>query len=73
MNEWSDFAKILKFERRCQHMTQADLAEKMGVDASYISQIECCKREPSLFNFRKLLDALSVSADYLLARPMLKK
>lgn len=41
-------------------LTQAELAEAVGISKSHISRIESDDREPSLSVLRKLADALSV-------------
>ena len=47
-------------------MTQAELAEKAGMHVTIISHYETGRRTPSMVNLRILVDALGVSADYLL-------
>jgi transcriptional regulator with XRE-family HTH domain len=47
-------------------MTQGDLATRASLPVSAISHFEIGDRKPSLDNFRRLADALNVTADYLL-------
>ena len=47
-------------------MTQEQLAEKTGVNTTYISDIERGAKFPSLSLFIKIVDALCVSSDYIL-------
>ena len=49
-------------------MSQAELAERAGLQASAISHFENGRRSPSFDNLKKLADALSVSIDYMLGR-----
>lgn len=56
--------KIKKF-RLDQNMTQAQLAEKVGVVPSTITQYESGNREPKLSILKKIADALNVSIDEL--------
>jgi transcriptional regulator with XRE-family HTH domain len=51
-------------------MSQYQLARIAGLSESWISHFETGKRKPSVGNLIKLADALGVSADYLLGRPM---
>lgn len=62
----SDFASRVAQARVEAGLTQQELGDLIGVDPSYISQVECRHREPSLHNFRKLVKGLQVSADLLL-------
>ena len=47
-------------------MTQEFLAEKVGVNTTYISDIERGAKFPSLSLYIKIVDALGVSSDYIL-------
>jgi transcriptional regulator with XRE-family HTH domain len=49
-------------------MTQAQLAEKSGLQPSAISHFESARRSPSFDNLRILADTLSVTTDHLLGR-----
>lgn len=49
----------LKFYRQMKRYTQEELAEKLGVDAHYISDIECGRRNltvKTVFNISKALE-----------------
>ena len=52
--------------RKKQGLTQEQLAEKVDITLEYISQIERGLKIPSMQVFIKLVEALDVSADYLL-------
>ena len=52
--------------RKRLHLTQDNLAEKLDVSLTYISEIERGLKMPSIQLFIKLVEILDVSADYLL-------
>lgn len=56
----------IKEVRKQQGFTQEQLAEQVDITLEYISQIERGLKVPSLQVFIKLVEALDVSADYLL-------
>ena len=56
----------IKETRKKRHLTQEQLAEKVDVSLEYISEIERGLKMPSMPLFIKLVEALDVSADYLL-------
>lgn len=45
--------------------TQADLAEKLGMSRSYISMLECGKREPQREELEAIADIYNVDMNYL--------
>lgn len=47
-------------------MTQEQLAEKVDVNTTYISDIERGAKFPSLTLFIKIVDALGISSDFIL-------
>lgn len=47
-------------------LTQAELAERVGVNSSYISRIECGEKSMKLITLYNLANALNVSCDALL-------
>ena len=53
-------------ERKNKKLTQEQLAEKTGLSANYISNIENNYSIPSLETFIKICSALDVTADYIL-------
>ena len=63
-----DFSARLRHVRERKDLSQAELAEKAGLQPSAISHFETGRRAPSFANLRALADALSVSTDYLLSR-----
>lgn len=64
MNE--KFKKRLKEEIKLSGMTTTELAEKLGVTDSMITQYYTTDKNPRLEIFEKLCRILDVSADYLL-------
>jgi len=56
----------LKESRLISGITQEQLAEKVGVNTSYISDIERGAKFPSMSLFIKIVDVIGASADYIL-------
>ena len=63
-----DFPDRLKKIRKSKGLSQSGLAKKTGLMPAAVSHFETGERKPSLENLVKLVDALSVSSDYLLGR-----
>lgn len=53
----------LRLQKR---MSQADLAERIGMSATYISHIETAKKHASLESLVRTADVLGVTVDHLL-------
>lgn len=62
------FKDRLRETRESLGLSQAELAQKSGLQAAAVSHFETGKRSPSFANLLKLSDALNVSTDYLLGR-----
>jgi transcriptional regulator with XRE-family HTH domain len=62
----SQFSERLKAARVLRDITQKELSNTCGIDASQIANFELGNRNPSLNNLKKLCESLNVSADYLL-------
>lgn len=62
------FAARLLMARHHMKLSQEGLAERAGMKGAAISLFETGARRPSFDNLRKLADALSVTADFLLGR-----
>ena len=56
----------LREARNMAKLTQEQLAEKVGIGTTYISDIERGAKFPSLSLFIKIVDALCVSSDFIL-------
>ena len=52
--------------RQAKHMSQAELAEKLNVTPTYISNLEQGKNTMGILVFQKITETLGVSADWLL-------
>lgn len=55
--------KRIRLEKQ---MTQGDICRKLGVDRSYISNVESGNKNPTLSTITKLAKALGVTVDELL-------
>lgn len=53
-------------KRKKQKLSQAELAEKIGVSVQMISNLECGKKAIRPDNIVKVCEALNISTDYLL-------
>ena len=62
------FSARLRAARKKRKLSQGDLANRAGLQASAISHFETATRKPSFDNLRRLADALDVTTDYLLGR-----
>ena len=63
-----DFSLRLKQLRLDKHMTQAQVAERIGVTASMVSSYETDIRLPSFEVMVRIADLFGVTVDYLLCR-----
>ncbi|HHT80482.1 MAG: helix-turn-helix transcriptional regulator [Sphaerochaeta sp.] len=54
------FARNLKERRRKLALTQAQLAEKIGVSTSFVTEIETSRKAPSFATIEKISAALDV-------------
>ena len=64
MNEL--IADKIRFLREQDHMTQAELAKKLGISRSAVNAWEMSLSDPSISSMAGLCRAFRVSADYLL-------
>ena len=62
------FSERLRAARELRSLSQAELAEKAGLQPSAISHFEGENRSPSFDNLKRLADALDVTTDYLIGR-----
>lgn len=63
-----DFSLRLRQLRLDKHMTQAQVAERIGVTASMVSSYETDIRLPSFEVMVRIADLFGVTVDYLLCR-----
>lgn len=64
-NFLNKFGVKLKYLRLINNLTQEELAERLGVDAHYLSDIECGRRNITLKTVFKIAEALSVDVEKL--------
>ena len=55
--------QILEEARKKAHLTQSELAERIGANKSYISRIENGKTEPKVSTFYRIVNALGLSVE----------
>ena len=55
--------KIIEEARKNAKMTQAELAEKIGTNKSYISRVETGKTEPKVSTFYRIASALGLNIE----------
>lgn len=61
----STFADRLRQTRISQHLTQAEMAARLGIERSSYTYYETGKTQPNLKTLKKLKQILDVSIDYL--------
>lgn len=54
-------ARIIQNARRAAKLTQAELAEKIGISEKHLSKIETGKNYPALDTFLKILNTLNLT------------
>lgn len=57
--------QIIEEARKKAHMTQAELAEKIGTNKSYISRVETGKTEPKVSTFYRIASALGLTVELI--------
>lgn len=55
----------IKYFRKINNLSQKDFAEKMETAQQRVSEWECNKNEPSLYNVKKMLKIFGVSFEEL--------
>lgn len=63
-----EFGERLSAAREIRELSQAELAQRSGLQTAAIGHFERNRRKPSFANVRALANALNVSSDYLLGR-----
>lgn len=64
--EKTALGKQIRQARTAKGLTQQALAEQAGIGVMYLGEIERGIKMPSLNSFIKIIEALEVSADYIL-------
>ena len=57
----------VKFYRKIANLTQAEVAEKLGISVSYISQIECGHTDVSLKRLDEIANTINTNIELLLS------
>lgn len=57
--------QIIEQARKDARMTQAELAEKIGTNKSYISRVETGRTEPKVSTFYRIASALNLRVELL--------
>lgn len=61
-------SKVIYQERKKQKLTQTELADKSGINRTYVSDIERGKVNPTLMVLLQIAEALSLSLSVLLLK-----
>lgn len=61
-----EIGERVRSARMAKHMSQAELAEKLYVTPTYISNLEQGKNTMSILVFQRITETLGVSSDWLL-------
>ena len=61
-----EFGRRMKQARKAKRMTSDVLARRLGLNPSYIRQIECGRKTPSLDAMIAICNEIDVSPNYLL-------
>lgn len=61
------FGRVIRELRNSANLSQEKLAERSQLDRSYISQIECGHRQPTLITIFQLAKSLNISPAQLMA------
>ena len=64
----ASFKEMLKYLRVRDNLSQAELADKLGVAKSTISMYEVGKREPDFETLEAIADFFNVDMNFLLGR-----
>ncbi|MDR1005118.1 MAG: helix-turn-helix domain-containing protein [Prevotellaceae bacterium] len=56
--------QIIEDARKKAHITQAELARRIGSDRAYISRVESGKTEPKVSTFYRIMNAIGCRIEY---------
>ena len=60
------FGKTMRFYRLMREMSVKQLAQKIGMDRSYLSEIEAGKHNPTIANFKRIADGVQISMSHMI-------
>lgn len=60
-----EWGKKMKEARKAQHMTQQQLADKIGVNRSTIANYEMMRRKPTFIELKEIAKVLRLDVNYL--------
>ena len=60
------FGKALKLVRKREHLSQEDLAHRVGLDRATPSLLECGRRSPTAYNLVRIARVLGIDPPLLL-------
>ena len=64
-----NFKDMLKYLRSREKMSQAELADKLGISKSTVGMYELGKREPDFETLENIADLFNVDMNFLLGKP----
>ncbi|MDR1098184.1 MAG: helix-turn-helix domain-containing protein [Tannerella sp.] len=56
--------QIIEDARKKTHITQAELARRIGSDRAYISRVESGKTEPKISTFYRIMNAIGCKIEF---------
>lgn len=60
-----DFGACLRAQRKAKDLTIEQLAERLGLSATFLGEVERSDKTPSLQTIQKIITVLDISADSL--------
>jgi len=63
-----NLSKNIRFYRKAENMTQAQLAERLGVGRTTVGEYEAGRNEPDVETLIRIADIFDITLDELLGR-----